>query len=169
MGVVLVPFPKHEKSERELREEMKMKAQDLTIGDWVIRRGHPEEKMRVLSIGWQERVLIELDLDGLVIKEFIDRIGSIPLTPEILEKNGFRKTYNGVYQLYLLLTNESALHILIGISSVRKWSVQIWGEKNDGNGNNEVISYRREWAVSLSVHELQHAFRLCGIDKEIVL
>ena len=79
----------------------------------------------------------------------------IPLTPEILEKNGFKKDEK-VEEMYYLN----------------------WGIGND------CVSYDKEtgivrifhvfghlvFVLPLSyVHELQHALRLCGIKKEIML
>lgn len=71
----------------------------------------------------------------------------IPLTAKILEKNGF--IYN--YLPFVLGWEQFGLTIRIG-----------------GNG------FRIDCGINVSmiidsVHELQHALRLCGIDKEIVI
>ena len=73
----------------------------------------------------------------------------IPLTPEILEKNGFKdmgffgKLEIGPWRLICDSGNLAVLH-----------------EGREEEYINIPISY---------VHQLQHALRLCGIDKEIEL
>ena len=70
----------------------------------------------------------------------------IPLTPEILEKNVERRTISGWYAI---------------AKEVRIRPV---------NGEYCVVIGLTEIPVRiLYVHELQHALRLCGIEKEIVL
>ena len=114
-----------------------MKSKDLMIGDWVYSRGRTE---RVTSI-----------YDGYICTEhfkyshdyFFD---PIPLTPEILEKNGW------------------------------EWDGELW-VTDDFLIENGYDYYNRFWWSVFnspllpinSVHELQHALRLCGIEKEIVL
>ena len=78
----------------------------------------------------------------------IDELKPIPLTPEILEKNGFTKELeNGSHYRFALIDG----HIKISILYARGVF---------------------EWLGPLDfkyVHELQHALRLCGIKKEIAL
>jgi hypothetical protein len=81
----------------------------------------------------------------------IDKIKPIHLTPEILEKNGF--TYNpfgtGFYECKTEDGNITCTKIL------DCWLFYI---------NDNMIPNHFHY-----LHELQHALRLCGIDKEIVL
>ena len=69
----------------------------------------------------------------------------IPLTPEILEKNGFSENYRAHDLSYAQSCGD-----VIGI--------HIYGT----NGLMEEMYFKY-------VHELQHALRLCGIEKEIKL
>lgn len=94
-------------------------------------------------------------LDDRQIGEEIwcDYLDPIPLTPEILEKNGFTKVNSQRYEWGSL---EDAEYINI---NPKKGIIHING-KNRSNAN---------LYGQFSVHELQHALRLCGIDKEIVL
>lgn len=78
----------------------------------------------------------------------------IPLTGEILEKNGFEKQDDGWYKITLEEEN------LIG--------VQPFENVNWIFGAN-VFPNIIEHLNILYVHELQHALRICGIEKEITV
>ena len=65
-----------------------MKKEDLMIGDCVIRRGVPEEPMRLYDMKTSAG-LVYLDQDGRGVTEKFENIEPILLTHEIMEKNGF--------------------------------------------------------------------------------
>ena len=88
----------------------------------------------------------ELDYEGVV---------GIPLTAEILEKNGFKKS--DLYEVWKIINPNYELRIT-------PWRVGIIFLEEDWTNEKE-YSYPRPNCV----HELQHAFRLCGIEKEIVV
>lgn len=133
------------------------------VGDYVIRKNVPKEILIVDTID-SIRDIVYLDLDGLGITEKIENIEPIPLTRKILEKNGFTggeyKSYTGdVWYL------EEEGFRKIGLTMSRKEST-LWGEKikplsPDSIGHNFAVPNIKY------VHELQHALRLCGINKEI--
>lgn len=106
-----------------------MKANELMLGDWVIGcSGEP------FQIG-------EIDPDFI----YWDEIKPIPLTPEILEKNGFvveSRYYHGNPLQYCVLVDG------------------LWIDISGENFFEGKLEY---------VHQLQHALRLCGIDKTIEL
>lgn len=80
-------------------------------------------------------------------------IESIPLTAEILERNGFD---NVIWQGEASWSyHENEVYVCI---SGRSGGIKHFGY----NGWDSKIAI-------FSVHELQHALRLCGIDKNIVL
>lgn len=90
------------------------------------------------------RPLDNNQFDGGIWCEYLD---SIPLTPEILEKNGFK---DGQYfaELY----------------------IQGWHVISDAR--NLCMECERGWHMNIPcrcVHQLQHALRLCQIEKEIEL
>ena len=93
-------------------------------------------------------------------------INPIPLTPEILENNGFT---GGEYKSYtgdVWYLKEEGFR-KIGLTMSRKEST-LWGEKikplsPDSIGHNFAVPNIKY------VHELQHALRLCGINKEIII
>ena len=74
----------------------------------------------------------------------------IPLTPEILERNGFTR-YGQVYA--------NLQQWVLKIGDKRKSIVQ---DVRTGEWNSNDVWFRY-------VHELQHALKLCGIEKEIIL
>jgi len=129
---------------------MKLTAKDLMIGDWVYR---PDCYDKVVEIR-KDTILGSDPLRGLIP---ITDLQPIPLTAEVLEKNGIRN-YSEISE-YKVKTNEYEIWVIF---DERQNCVHV--EKFDKyipSVYHNVISY---------VHELQHALRLCGIDdKEIVL
>jgi len=123
-----------------------MKETDLMIGDWVMYNPNVfiDDEYESTKEWFPTQISSGEDID-LAIEGCYD---SIPLTPEILEKNGFTKELeNGSHYRFTLIDE----HIKFSILYAR--SVFQWLGPLD-------FKY---------VHELQHALRLCGIKKEIVL
>lgn len=135
-----------------------MKANELMIGDWVIRGNITEEPMRITDI-CASKNNVYLDLSGIPILGKIDKINPIPLTPEILKKNGFKMAKWKEDEPAGLLGKwwDNRGQVL-----VKRFDFTLLGEVYSVKANNSQISNIRY------VHELQHALRLCGIDKEIV-
>ena len=127
------------------------------IGDWVV--GGSEEPFKI----------------GIIDPDFLhwDEVLPIPLTPDILEKNGFvykeddRILTGGFYQ-FVGEGKREGYFILIkfydGTIGDAKVLVKIHTESSYRIGVNGIHSCDIEY-----VHELQHALRLCGIEKEIEL
>lgn len=128
-----------------------MKTEELMVGDYIFREGYGIAKVFEVRT---TSVLVQLVSDGQIIT-WSKLIEPIPLTAEILEKNGFEHP-----RTRMLLENRD-YHIRI-----YRRSNNIWGfyHENDNGGG----CY---WTVAqfTFVHELQHALRICGIKKEIVL
>ena len=124
-----------------------MKATDLMIGDWVL-YGQRFAIIKELYNGYVT-ILCSINGQDEYIEETYDNIEPIPLTPEILEKNEFFKSYDddGIHYKYTLISDG------IGFSLKYVRSVFQWLGPLD-------FKY---------VHELQHALKLCGIKKEIEL
>ena len=91
------------------------------------------------------------------LQNCVARMSPIPLTPEILERNGWEqrnddaKFFPGTWVGSLLLRKEKEGFRLLVISDY---------DDEDTNNTPIVIRY---------VHELQHILRLMNIDKEIKL
>lgn len=158
-----------------------MEAKDLMIGDLVrVNRDvciKNDTIVRVCGIDATNR-LVEKGLEGSATCVPVDDIdfysggiwvkylSPIPLTPEILEKNGFENDFYEDESVadYVKVRNEGySLH-----STAHEWDLALisWC-----NGHVDVVTdFSGEYRGEIEyVHELQHALRLCGIDKEIVI
>lgn len=140
-----------------------MNAKELMIGDWVYCEGQPTpDNVKIQSIHEDGVWFQGKEFEGAAS---YDRIFPIPITPEILEKNGF--TYcksDGGFYLYTTI-------------SYGNWDVDVvLFDVTDEYRNNQLhISSPDDSYIAIHlmecnhVHELQHALRLCGIKKEISL
>ncbi len=124
-----------------------MKASELAFGDWVMPlRKSIRKPCQVVSIdGGTNTCWIDSDeYSGLLSCSDLERI---PLSTEILEKNGFH--YND-------------------LPFVQSW--EQFGLSLHLGGNGYRINCGQNVAIVIdSVHQLQHALRLCGIEKDITL
>lgn len=120
----------------------KLDCKSLMIGDWVM-----------LKLMQYPTVVTDI-FDGCIYTKAVyplryDDIEPIPLTKEILEKNGFEE-FDG---WYIYIPENTGIEIA-WLGTILK----IGGEC--GNLELPTIEY---------VHQLQHALRLCGLEKEIEL
>ena len=144
-----------------------MKANELMIGDYVIRKNVPKEILIVDAID-SIRNIVYLDLDGLGITEKLENIEPVTPTPEILKKNEFEKALDeDDIECYRYYNNAADGYIKITLydGSDGDWRLEI---VNYDKFNDNEIRYKNEFSF-LKVHELQHALRLCGIEKTIEL
>ena len=109
-----------------------MNAKDLMIGDFISYHDKPYGILGIKS-NTEGDYTIKVDCGGLCWWIPVKDVQPIPLTQEILEKNGWIKTDDPFFRF-------------------------------GGVGKEERVTKYIQY-----VHELQHALRLCGIDKEIVL
>lgn len=143
-----------------------MEATDLMIGDWVL---YENDYGKVWCLE-EASDLVGLDLsDNMSTQDaHFEDIFPIPLTPEILEKNGFEKVLDeDGTECYRYYNRAADGYIKISLynGGDGDWSIEIVNyEKFD---NNEIV-YNNNF-IFLKVHQLQHALRLCGITKEIEL
>ena len=142
-----------------------MKATDLMIGDWVnvVVQWKPEIKYMYGEVSEL------LALDGcLKVRQSYDPYHDneiycicdtepIPLTPEILEKNYGKETRVGI-------SDKPCWGEMGAI-----WSTMLWKCENSFWLEVSTIAGGFVKKHVRYVHELQHALRLCGIEKEIVL
>ena len=126
-----------------------LKISDLSVGDWVsYRKENTLYSIRsIYRTGVQDCVILNDDKypDGVIA--FVDRLTPIPITAEILEKNGFEEDCGRWYNSEALMEFEQYED---------GWCRTI----NCGEYDVYSIKY---------VHQLQHALRLAGVDKEINL
>jgi len=155
-----------------------MKPNELMIGDWVTFKDCQHENpilIKIIAIGFQadeeNDCLVQIDGDKACdIIAIDDEIVGIPLTAEILEKNGWEKDDDGFYEPIMELNEVSKDRN--GESIWLEWGIKghiLDVEKEIENRNNGSLSISRAIIKCEFVHELQHALKLCGIEKEIVL
>ena len=144
-----------------------MKATELMVGDWVRIIDDDTDAFfdaRVEGIDSLANIYATMPCDETAYPYSVDCAKPIPLTTEILEKNGFLYK-NGVW---MWLESKGKIYIS---HLANKWSVEVKNElaRKDDLGRADLVSFLRDWAENVYVHELQHAIRLAGIEKEIVL
>ena len=152
-----------------------MKANELMIGDWVFRKNRyvqiADISGVVFSFGQVYVTLADCNDDKLLETHDIKSISPIPLTPEILEKNGwYHGKFDGSYgRKAMRLDGPYKDKLPDGVDnalSFAQWSID---EKFEYH---LLDVYLWKGSVHLwieYVHELQHIFRLCGIEKEVEL
>lgn len=117
-----------------------MKANELMIGDWV-KTQYGFEKVR------------EINAESIYAKNGgydLEELSPIHLTAEILEKNGLLKGEG----FELDFSRHHRLKVIL-----------LWTDAK-GVSRTQITFYLHKPQY---VHELQHALRLCGIEKEIEL
>ncbi len=124
-----------------------MKATDLMIGDWVV--GCSGEPFKI----------------GIIDPDFLhwNEIQPIPLTQEILEKNGFKP--------YIPENHLETVYACQDISKAVADELYALWPYCDGSFY-LLLRVDGKDMVRMDVHyvhQLQHALRLCGIEKEIDL
>lgn len=146
-----------------------MKANELMIGDYVTFADCQNDKypsiIKIWQINEDGESFASID-GGKAVDEITidDEIVGIPITPKILEKNGIKLKEVGDN----------------GISTPPEWRNRFEKWVLRTQWKDTFIWYDRTakyWhlydnmgaAKLLYVHELQHALRLCGIEKEIEL
>lgn len=145
---------------------MSMIISEVSIGDWVKLNYDISYKtgeslytnVRITSINEDGTINVSMhDGDGWDS----DLIYPIPITKELLEKNGFkRENLITSYNHYIGIDNRVSLNDdFYSINSINMWNVHIDSEYYCTIANCE-LTY---------VHELQHLLRLCKIDKEIII
>lgn len=126
-----------------------MKSTDLMIGDWVLCDNTPYQ---IAEIGG----MVCIDNENELFASLED-IQPIPLTTEILEKNGF-ETEDAKDGGFVLCDDFYDIFIY-------EWSDSIWVARYESTEMN--IPF--EQATMGYVHELQHFLRASGFEKEIEL
>jgi hypothetical protein len=169
-----------------------MKAEDLMIGDWVkvLPISHKVkahyDKVESIRKEYTGQLYVEggyhnrehIGKDWFDWSVGIDNIAPIPLTPEILEKNGFeRDDTDTVYNSFIIDkigTNENYEIIIKWCDSYDNGAADAfnrvsWEEQWSLHAMRNCKSIDIEPTGCIYVHELQHILKLLDIDKEIEL
>lgn len=132
-----------------------LKISDLSVGDWVYYdKGNTPYSIRsVYRTDIQDCVVLNDSVFPEGVIGFVDSLTPIPITAEILEKNGFVRSTSE-----FIVYHTDKVWISYDKPS-ETWSVTMY--INDFTSNLH--------ANILHIHDLQHALRLAGVDKEINL
>lgn len=145
-----------------------IRAEELMLGDW-------------LKYGKFDRIVKVTALYGSMVETnvvtplFLDDLEPIPITPKILEKNGF-------YWGYPVDVEDMASNVFGELPIEMPDKSWVWDEgagvisitfPNDSDGGeisceNGYCYFSFVFDRIIYVHQLQHALKLCGINKNIV-
>jgi hypothetical protein len=142
-----------------------MRIDDLMVGDWVICTypsiNKPVKVVEIKTVSDKELKAV-INNDGIRLVFRGTYIDPIPLTPEILEKNVFKKLDFSHFQIgdrRLVLDADGRW------DGPLSWHWVVTEMSTNAKGQPVVLDY---YVATINyVHELQHALRLCGITKEI--
>ena len=144
-----------------------MKSTDLMLGDWVM-FNNPLKVQHIYNNGYDD-IVAEIMEEGINDKGEYEEIryvpstycSPIPLTPEILKKNGFVQDdaytdaiADGCFAEFLVW-HYYANEVIVSYDN----SEELVISNNVGYPCSEITLYRPK------VHELQHALRLCRLDE----
>lgn len=142
-----------------------MKTNELMIGDFIYQHHPKDNTPHIVKVSVDTLDLMDRMKIGFIQKKspLYRIIEPIPLTQEILEKNGFEKQQGYIGSVFAFDDDDKDAHVLIHPK-----------EDNYTRGAYTYI-HVEHGCLSLDelpleyIHELQHVFKLCGIEKEINL
>lgn len=140
-----------------------LKISDLSVGDWVYYdKGNTPCSIRsIYRTGIQDCVVLNDSVFPEGVIGFVDSLTPIPITAEILEKNGWSS--DGMYAI-LRIDEHRHLEYYYHEHRLRKYYCGVDEWQNHAKVTNITFAVH-----CYSVHDLQHALRLAGVDKEINL
>ena len=151
-----------------------MKAKELMIGDWVRITDDDTDQhfdARITGVSGLGNIYAPLPKGEHAYPFSEDCAEPIPITAEILERNGFKKRENDIYHIgprYVLAGGREDSLVIVtpedppvhGVKYLTEIHTHCIGKSGVNTLHNCDIEY---------VHQLQHALRICGIEKEIQL
>ncbi len=122
-----------------------MRAIELQISDWV---DIPQGKAQVIGIYLHQGYRVQYTDGKEICNCPVDDVKPIPITLDILEKNGLEKLYTDYYDLDVYEENDGL------------WRIVYHNLECSGFDESVLVS---------SVNELQHFLKHVGIEKDITL
>lgn len=154
-----------------------MDINDIMIGDWVFSKiiNKPCRVVGIIPKETEDGTKHELKLtsiDNTTFLTYVTGVDFISITPELLIKNGFKHIDNDYHypSRYVLIQDGKRDGVIVEVipydSPVNgvKILVRIHSDSSHDGGVNKIHNCDIE-----SVHELQHALKLCKIKKEIII
>ena len=145
-----------------------MEANELMIGDWVIFGDEPLKVQHIYNNGYDDVVaeITEESFNEYDICEEIKDVplaycSPIPLTPEILKKNGFYDRNTQRY--YKRFWSNGCFDIAISLVYREIEVLKVCGAETDYE--EEEYGSSIAFGNNICVHTLQHALRLCGLNE----
>lgn len=128
-----------------------IKISELSIGDWISDKNGIVAQVRGIEC-WSDGYVVNVRTKaGTITNLTVGGVLPIPLLPKILEKNGWNKIVRNIkYQTWVK-----------GDIYIRKYSAEEWYRLFIGRFEMKFNLYH--------THQLQHALRLAGVEKEIEL
>ena len=134
-----------------------MKANELMIGDWVYSASMTPRKVQYLDGAKSDSIGVADHLN------FESRINPIPLTAEILEKNGLKYEVDyGGYHRSILGSHSKDNEPLICVQWNPQGEISQWEVSNKSGILTGVVAYGY---TEIAVHELQHILRMVGLNE----
>ena len=138
-----------------------MKLTDLAIGDLILINNTPHKIQAIDNIDAEILADDELYYVGEDRCHSEDKIEGIPITPEILEKNGFYDSYTKRH--YKRFYSNGCFDIAISLVYREIEVSKVCGAGTDCE--EEEYGSAIAFGNDICVHTLQHTLRLCGLDE----
>ena len=126
-----------------------LKISDLSVGDWVQDMDGNYGKVECIWQGYNFNYQVDLNRDGVIGSILPCNIHPIPITAEMLVKNGFER----LLERDLFYHSESGLEVAF----------------EDGEWMHTINIHEYTIHTISGVHHIQHLLRLYGCEKEINL
>lgn len=160
---------KFEKAPKELTtEEINMKGSKFTVGDYVY-SSFSKEPCMILCIDAYDEGYASVKVNRVVGTKDLASLSPIPLTGEILEKNGFVHKDKLHDEFGHEVKGQSVTLDFDMTNDEKNAKLKIWLCISTSNPNDGLMPHRYFEGYIEYVHELQHALRLCNVDLQIEL
>ena len=147
-------------------------ANDLMFGDWVMVKERKGNDVKDYPIMVYSGNIGDIVAENLIVEP-------IPITKDILERNGFTTIDQGLMlgkEFYYTYKEEVSHELLIGGGEVKSYSSHTICLKTNHDGNLD-LTYQRSYATRgwddafiknlKYVHELQHALKIIKFKEKI--